>query len=96
MKILLNEIVEDVSNIEMINSYIYENMIVYINEYPHDIAHMNFEDVFYENINEIIVEDANEKNLFILLYLHYYNYFTFPFPFPSPFFLFSSFFPQTQ
>ena len=53
MKILLNEIVEDVSNIEMINSYIYENMIVYINEYPHDIAHMNFEDVFYENIKEI-------------------------------------------
>tara|TARA_B100000886_G_scaffold340548_1_gene311122 strand:+ start:11178 stop:12557 length:1380 start_codon:yes stop_codon:yes gene_type:complete len=47
----LNQLQEE--DIELINAYMYENMITFIDDYPYDISFINFENIFYENIFEM-------------------------------------------
>ena len=54
--LFMNEInLNDENIIELVNAYVYENMIIYINEYPCDISYINFENIFYNNLRELTI-----------------------------------------
>ena len=40
-------------NEELLCSYLYDNMIIFIHEFPNDIANIHFDDIFYENMKEL-------------------------------------------
>ena len=67
MDISLNSIIE--KNEELICAYLYDNMIIFIENFPNEISNISFNDIFYVNLKEMLkiflefyfnVQDINE------------------------------------